>query len=175
MPRLDVGHEYAAQFLKFDDEGKLRLDQITRAYGLMQQWILNQSRVAGQIGWLASRHLMLAGERQRAGTTIAYAVTLGLHKVDPRPAVTAAPNLMGRGQDDEAVELLEGVKRPGSTNPADLGLDQAMAAISVHRAERDTRAKPASTDPTSAKVRPAGRVRPNPYRPRRTAAPVIDT
>lgn len=67
---------------------------------------------------------------------------------------------MGRGQHDEATELLTGVRRPGSTNPADVAVGQALARVAAYATPRPEPAGP--TDPVRS--RPASRVRPNPFR-----------
>ena len=157
---LDIAHEHVAASLRCDPDGVVAPLADERGTDF-EEWAGNHPVVAGHLVWLHYEEALAAGDRAEARKILALAEANALHRADPRLAVTIASLMLGRADPVGAVETLEAARRPGSTDPAQVGVEAALTRIAAHGART---AAPAS-DPAPNRSRPPGRVRPNQFRP----------
>ncbi len=161
---LDVAHEYAADALLCEPTGEL-CDFDRKLLPSLPDYRVSAPKVAGRLAWRMAEVWLADRDPVKAGQVLAAAEAEGLHRFDPDLATRVATLLVGRGLTDQAIEVLTEVHAPGSTNPAQVGVAAALARLDAKKAADAAEPAASKHAHTPAKRRPAGRTRPNPFRP----------
>ncbi len=169
---LDVSHEYAARSLLVTPDGEISDDRIVaisiRGGGLVS-WADSVPELAGHLAWLCMQHFVRTHQQHRADAVLGMAEMCGLHRHEPWLAIQVAQLKVGRGDLDDAIELLGAATDPPTSNPSQLAVAGALTRLRAYRADllnpRSSRNLPApnGTAPRG-RFRPVARVRRNPYR-----------
>ncbi|HEY0904741.1 MAG TPA: 3'-5' exonuclease [Marmoricola sp.] len=163
---LDTLHETVAiAECGFTAEGRLENTTITRLVAHKDKTAHLWARkgpadVAGHIYAVVIAYMLNLGREARANGTLAKAVDVGVHTVEPRVALLYAQTLLSQNRLDQIDEVLAGCSRPpGNTNPGYTDLeDWAAGPYATALARTKPKSERILTKPRQA--RPAGRTRP---------------